>query len=239
MEIINRCSPYIQSQNGNLQAFHNDPATKQRYLTRVRSHETAGEIVQRYPPYWKDGKGCAIGCTVHSKLHTLYETELGIPRLYARLEDRLFEGMSATKAKALPGDFLAAIAIGANLASVWSLFIQWKLLDAKDGVINSADTSELARSIELVALLYKEGCTERQPWLEAASFQNREKEKYNYHAVVAEQACRWATYAALYPEHADGWAANAVDVAASCSKNGRSNAYDSMAEKLLELLASA
>jgi hypothetical protein len=62
-------------------AFHGDPAIKAFYLGRVRAHRKADEI--RHGFYWQGGKGCAVGCTLHSNSHTAYEDELGIPRILA------------------------------------------------------------------------------------------------------------------------------------------------------------
>ena len=70
-------------------AFHGDPAVKEKYLNRVTLHERADEII--HGKYWENGKGCAVGCTVHSSKHAAFETELGIPLMLAKLEDRLFE----------------------------------------------------------------------------------------------------------------------------------------------------
>jgi len=97
-------------------AFHNDEKIKEKYLERVRAHARADEIVKGQ--YWKDGKGCAVGCTIHSDDHTSYETELGIPEWLARLEDTLFEGMPNEQAKLWPEQFLAAIKPGVDLEQV-------------------------------------------------------------------------------------------------------------------------
>lgn len=62
-------------------AYHGDPAIKAKYLTRIQAHEAADEII--HGKYWENGKGCAVGCTVHSNSHAAFETELGIPRMLA------------------------------------------------------------------------------------------------------------------------------------------------------------
>ena len=91
-----------------LLAFHNDPTIRRIYLTRVRAHAKADEII--HGTYWEDGKGCAVGCTIHGEAHIKYETELGIPCILARLEDVLFERMGNGHAKEFPVQFLSAIA---------------------------------------------------------------------------------------------------------------------------------
>ena len=99
-----------------MQAFLNDPAVKETYLKRVRAHAEADEIV--HGSYWQNGKGCAVGCTIHSSEHNRYEKELGIPEWLAQLEDTLFEKLPNGEAKDFPAAFLAAIAVGANLEPV-------------------------------------------------------------------------------------------------------------------------
>ena len=53
--------------------------TKNKYIARVKAHAEADEIVKG--TYWEYGKGCAVGCTIHSSDHDSYEKELGIPSL--------------------------------------------------------------------------------------------------------------------------------------------------------------
>src|SRR5256885_1696028 len=83
-----------------LRAFHGDLAIKAKYIARVNAHRLGDELVQGR--YWESGKGCAVGCTVHKdgyeNPHAAYEVELGIPRIVARLEDRIFEGLTNGKA---------------------------------------------------------------------------------------------------------------------------------------------
>src|SRR5437868_8992456 len=99
-----------------LRAFHGDPAIKAKYLERVRAHREADQLVRGL--YWDGWKGCAVGCTIHSGDHRAYETELGIPRNVAHLEDSIFERLRPGDAQDWPERFLEAIAVGADLALV-------------------------------------------------------------------------------------------------------------------------
>jgi hypothetical protein len=108
-------------------AYHGDPAIKSKYLNRVLAHQAADEIAHGF--YWENGKGCAVGCTLHSNRHAAYETELGVSRMLARLEDRLFEGMANGKSKEFPAKFLAAIQPGADLSRVGWIFLHWLLTE--------------------------------------------------------------------------------------------------------------
>jgi hypothetical protein len=114
-------------QGATMLAFHNDPSIKARYLDRVRLHARADEII--HGSYWENGKDCAVGCTVHSSKHANYETELGIPIMLARLEDRLFEGQSNGRSKEFPERFLLAAKVGADLSRVGWKFLHWLLTE--------------------------------------------------------------------------------------------------------------
>lgn len=60
-----------------MKAFHGDLKIKEKYLVRIRAHAAADEIVKGQ--YWEDGKGCAVGCTIHSNDHSLYPKLFDIP----------------------------------------------------------------------------------------------------------------------------------------------------------------
>src|SRR5262249_3407302 len=107
-------------------AFHGNPQIKEKYLARIRAHVAADELI--HGVYWQNGKGCAVGCTIHSGYHAAYETELGIPRILARLEDGIFENLPNGQAKEWPQKFLAAIPISADLSLVWLQFAVWLLI---------------------------------------------------------------------------------------------------------------
>jgi len=47
-----------------MKAYHNKKETKKFYLDRVKAHFKADEIVKG--KYWQNGKGCAVGCTIHA-----------------------------------------------------------------------------------------------------------------------------------------------------------------------------
>ena len=106
-----------------MKAFHNDPAIKEKYLSRVREHALADEIIKGV--YWEKGRGCAVGCTIHSSNHKAYEDELGIPMILARLEDGIFECLPLDRAKLWPEQFLNIIKVGADLSNVWPKFADW------------------------------------------------------------------------------------------------------------------
>src|SRR5271155_5008344 len=114
-----------------MRAFHGDPAIKAKYVNRVLAHAAADEII--HGTYWERGKGCAVGCTIHSDKHGDYETELGVPHMLAKLEDRIFEGMANGDSKEFPGRFLEAIQPGADLSRVGWFFLHWLLTEELAG----------------------------------------------------------------------------------------------------------
>src|SRR5258708_23029455 len=97
--------------------FNGDQSIKEKYINRLQLHYEADQIIQG--TYWERGKGCAVGCTVHSSEHARYEIELGIPRILAHLEDIFFEGMSNADAKKFPLHFLNAVPVGVDLKDVY------------------------------------------------------------------------------------------------------------------------
>jgi len=99
-----------------MDAFHNDPEIKQKYLARVRAHREADRLIQGTG--WEQGRGCAVGCTLEAYDHARYPVELGLPTWLAYLEDRIFEGLPADQAMAWPARFLEAIPVGADVEPV-------------------------------------------------------------------------------------------------------------------------
>lgn len=134
-------------------AYHNRPDVKKLYLERVLAHQNADEIIKGQ--YWENGKGCAVGCTIYGDDHARYETELGIPSILARLEDRIFEGLSLELAKTWPARFLEAINVGANLSLIWDKFVSRILTDPVGGAIQYAKTEEQLKIIQRVSDLYE------------------------------------------------------------------------------------
>lgn len=120
-------------------SFHDDISIKEKYLERIRAHVVADEIIKG--KYWKDGKGCAVGCTIHGSDHSKYETELGLPEWLAKLEDLIFEGLPNDQAKLFPQQFLEACPVGKDLTSVRSKFCAF-LLQENIGRVLSLDIDE-------------------------------------------------------------------------------------------------
>lgn len=136
-----------------LRAFHNDRRIKTKYLRRVRTHARLDQII--HGKYWEDGKGCAVGCTVHSSSHLAYEIELGIPIELAYYEDSIFEGLPNGEAREWPERFLAVIKPGADLTRVNARLAVWEARDPEYGMLQLAKTEEEREIVNLVAALYQ------------------------------------------------------------------------------------
>jgi len=134
-----------------LLSFHADPAVKEKYLSRVRAHAKADEIIKGQ--YWEGGKGCAVGCTIHGSNHVAYENELGLPQWLAYLEDSIFEGLPNEEAMTFPEEFLSSINVGSDLTLVYNKFMHWLLVDPVNGVLKYTDESG-AVAIKSVAELH-------------------------------------------------------------------------------------
>jgi len=102
-------------------AYHSDPKVKAKYVNRIKAHIKADDIQHGF--YWRNGKGCAVGCTIEGSDHSAYEREIGIPEWLARVEDTLFEGMNNKKARTWPKVFLEAIKPGMDLESLKAPFM--------------------------------------------------------------------------------------------------------------------
>jgi len=224
-----------------LVAYHGDPKIKENYLARVRAHREADEMVKGV--YWKDGKGCGVGCTIHSGNHHSYETELGIPEVLAHLEDAIFEGLPNGDAKAWPERFLSAIKPGADLSLVWPRFALWLLVDPADGVIKYAgEYRDVDKAIRRVGDLYREWTEGRKP--DKAAWAAARAAARDAARAAAGDAARAAAWAAAWSaaRAAAGDAARAAAGAAARAAAGDAAwdaAFRRMADKLVELLEAA
>jgi hypothetical protein len=225
-------------------AFHNDPNIKAKYLHRVEVHAAADEII--HGKYWERGKGCAVGCTIHSGNYSAYETEMGIPIMLASLEDRLFEGMENEKSKKFPARFLSVIQPGADLSRVGWIWLHWLLTEE----LASRDDPRVAKEIKacadvLIPLTKGEPCDRNAADLARLAVIEARGSVWNSAA-----ACAAAAYAACAACAADAsayaacaaayaYAACAACAAYASAERDAAPTYERMAEKLLQLMADA
>src|ERR1700733_8129790 len=116
-------------------------------------HPTGGSDLAENPQRvdWENGKGCAVGCTIHGEAHASFERELGVPRMLAWLEDAIFEGLPNRLAKTWPERFLSSIAPGRDLSPVGWQFLHWLLTESGlaefDHVLTKAAVARCAETL--------------------------------------------------------------------------------------------
>ena len=226
-----------------LVAYHNDPALKAGLIASLKAHAEADEFVKGR--YWKNGKGCAVGCTLeflnqtdHTN-HMLYESKLGIPVMLAKLEDRIFEGLPNDKAQQWPIKFSQAIRPGADLSLVGWKFLHWLLTDA--GMLDDGGDKDVRAEIKqcadfLVPLTRGDEVDAGAAYAAADAAYATARATYATARAAAD-----ATYATYAAAHA---AAQAAAHAAACAADATYTAdadaaYEKMATKLLNLLRAA
>jgi hypothetical protein len=243
----------FQPQNSPLIAYHNDPAEKVAILAQLAAHRAADELVKGI--YWQDGKGCAVGCTIHGNDHSEYERRWNIAKILARLEDRIFEGLPNGIAKEWPERFMGAIAPGADLTMVWPRFAHWMMTEE---VPPRTKNKRSLASLAAVGALYREWIDGAKPaarrWdSERRAIHADAADIHTYAAAYAADAAAYAAAAAAYAAiSADAYAYAAVAAAAYASAAAYvavaadaavdAAAYASymrQAAKLIELLQSA
>jgi len=190
-------------------AFHGKPETKQFYLGRVLEHQQADEIVKG--TYWEDGKGCAVGCTLHSSDHKAYESEMGVPEWLALVEDRIFEGMSNERAKKFPAQFIESINVGAELEKIKAPFMIFILQSALEHFDHEKDPACKKAIDDVIGLWRTDPEGPAAAWSAARSA-----------AWSAAESAAWSA--------AESAARSAAESAAE------SAAYEKFADKLLELM---
>jgi len=208
-----------------LLAFHSDPKIKEKYLNRLKEHHAADEIIKGQ--YWNKGKGCAVGCTIHSGKHKNYETELGIPKILARLEDVIFENLPNKNAQVWPIDFLSAIEPGSDLSMVWPKFALWLLIDPEFGVVKFAKTERTRELINKGTAIYKEKINGENIGISRWTAADADADAA--YAYAAAYAAAYAYAASASDADAAYSAAAAASAAASASAADADAAYSAAA----------
>ena len=134
--------------------FTDTEVTKEDLLSELHKHAAADRFIQG--AYWQEaGRGCAVGCTLHSfrpgqeAQHRLYEPLFGIPRMIAHIEDHVFELKNIKSAKRWPLEFAAAVPVGADLANLDLGAAQILLSRAEDELSWHEGTAEALRLARL------------------------------------------------------------------------------------------
>lgn len=138
--------------------FQNPNYTKEALMAQLQAHYDADEIIQG--KYWENGKGCAVGCAIHTKNHIEYELRYGVPRELAILQDVIFENLHNQNAKEWVMDFWRPIKQGKYLTGVWNKLVVWILSDDIYGVLRHVQDAKFKQQkepIERVLNMYLSG----------------------------------------------------------------------------------
>ena len=204
-----------------MKAFHNDPKIKTKYLARVRAHAAADQIIKGI--YWENGKGCAVGCTIHSNDHSSYETELGIPMWLAYVQDRIFEGLNNGNAKRWPVEFLEAIAPGQDLEKIKIPFLIFVLNFTLDKFDHKKHPKEKEAIVSVLNQFLK------KTKMNEATLKKAQKASYAVAYAAASAAFASASAADADASAAASAAAYASAAAASAAANANANAASASA----------
>jgi hypothetical protein len=229
-------------------SFHGSQEIKDKYVARVKAHHAADEIIKG--KYWEKGKGCAVGCTVHSDKHDAYDVELGITWRLALVEDSLFEKLPNADAREFPLQFIESMPVGVDTNIIFKKFILWNLVDEKEGLIYHIKDKEAIVLLKEIAATYEKSFTkeipqkkwkalEKQARSASASAAYASASVYAYASASASEAYAYASvyaYAYAYASAAYAYAS------ASASAEWRAK-YDEriikMRNKLIELIKEA
>ena len=146
-------------------AYHNDERIKRDILEQLRQYREADQIVRGHG-YWADGKGCAVGCTIHSGDHMEYETRFGIPVALAHLEDAIFEGLPVDLARQWPERFMGAIIPGSDISRVHWKLLHWLLTtpEVNPGIEHPDVRDAVKRCADLMAEMAAGKTVARSAW---------------------------------------------------------------------------
>ena len=243
-----------------MRAYHGNHELKERFVAEIERHRAADQIAQGHYWSNNRGcaVGCSINSLmrigdgarakrdplhflrerigtktqrqIRHNQHTAYESLIGVPRILAKLEDGIFEGLPIERARVWPGEFAAAILVGADLSLVWPRFAVWLLVDAEHGVIRHAKTDKAREAIQQVATLHQqvvEGKT-----VDIATWRTAQSAA----AAAADAAAAYAYAAAAAAYAAADAAAYAYADADAAADAARQQARIAQANKLLQLL---
>ena len=218
-----------------MKAFTDTLVTKEEFLTELKKHQAADAFLRGTYADESSGdfKGCAVGCSIQSVNvlkgtnfrhgdHSKYPDIIGVPQWLARLEDRIFEGVSLERSKKWPIEFTEAINIGADLSKVLKPFLII-ILESTLEYVQKTSSEKQKEAIKYVVEKLKDDKATKEDFLKAR--------RIAYTAAVdAAAAAAAAAYAAAYAAAAAAVyaaaAAYAADVAADAAAYDAADAYD-------------
>jgi len=193
-----------------METFHGDKKIKAKYLKRLKAHAKADEIIQGIG--WKNGKGCAVGCTLENYKHRQYEVELGIPEWLAYLEDRIFEGLQKEDAMKFPVQFLSAVPVGIGDDAMYKLrcdldYQRLSILLKEQTKLYPDDDFGVNKALKEVMRLNQEYVDpEHEDWSSAWSAESAVRSS----ARSAESAARSSVRSSAWSAESSAWSAESA-----------------------------
>ena len=224
-------------------AYHGRQADKDTILAQLAIHRAADELVQGYG-YWEDGKGCAVGCTLHSGDHMEYETRFGIPVAIARLEDVIFEGLPVDIARQWPERLMSAIRPGADLSRVHWHLLHWLLTtpEINPGITHPLVSASVRKCADVVADWAAGRAASAASWAASCAARSAARSAADSAAWSAETAASCAARSvcgaadSAAESAAESAAASAKSAAASAARNA---AWLCISDRLIALIEQA
>jgi hypothetical protein len=121
-------------------SFFNEPTLKAALLARIDDHAEADAFLQG--TYWREGKGCFIGCAIHGDNPMKFEQQYGLSVFVARLGEYYFENADRDDAILMPRAIIDAIPVGVETHWVWPRLWQWIVTDPVHGLLASPKCSK-------------------------------------------------------------------------------------------------
>ncbi len=199
-----------------------DAEKKKLYIERAVKHREADEIVQGL--YWKDGKGCCVGCLAHDNenAHEILHDDGYGPKWLVRLADTIHEGLPIGEFQKWPEILTKAIPEDIDYDTldkqVKAPFLVIVLLSTLE-TFNHKKFPDVKAAIDQSIALWQRDDIGSDEFIEAASAAETEAEWASTDASVdssasaAAKAAEWAATWAAEAAKAATWAAEAAKAA--------------------------
>ena len=137
-----------------MRAFEQTEVSMDQLLEALAAHREANRLVQE--PYWAEGRGGAVGCSIHDfrpgseDEEDLYEPLFGIPRALPWLEDSIFMNLAWEEARLWPERFVRTIRPGSDLTMVGDHFLHWLLSGEDSPLVPWKEEKHMQRAAMIV-----------------------------------------------------------------------------------------
>ena len=228
-----------------MRAFIGTAITREQLLASLHAHHAAYRIVRG--AYWQgngDGRGCAVGCSLHDfypgreTSHSLYPTAFGVPEILAHLEDRIFEGLPEHKARDWPLQFAYAIHEGADLSRVGPAVLYRLIKHCRDALTDIVVPTDDPAADRVRAAIEQTRAAIGQTLDVLAKWRDT-----GFVSVFAASSARDAADSAMYAAASATYAASSAMYAASSAMYAADSAsfatYDWLADVLIEEIGRA